>query len=76
MWVGTGLLAPIVLIVPLQLLVGTSSPGEAAGPPPIAEWVFAMVYAGFIWQAVFLLTGFVLYARSRWGDRLGWSRRG
>lgn len=70
MWIGTGLLAPIAVILPLQLVVGTE-PSEAVAEEPIADWVYAMVYAGFLWQAVFLLTGFVLYARSRWGAR--WS---
>lgn len=70
MWVGTGLLAPILLIVPLQLLVGGSSSGSSSGSgaeDPIAGWVYAMVYGGFMWQGAFLLTGFVLYAAARWG---------
>jgi hypothetical protein len=76
MWVGTGFLAPILLIVPLQLLVGTPEPSETAELPPIADWVFALVYGGFMWQGAFLLTGFVLYARERWGSELDWRARG
>lgn len=69
MWVGTGLLAPILVILPLQLVLGTpsSGAGEAA---PIADWVYALVYASFAWQGLFLLIGFVLYARSRWPEVL------
>lgn len=74
MWVGTGLLAPIVVIVPLQLLTGGPSSGGGE-PGPIADWVYAMVYAGFTWQAVFLLAGFVLYAGDRWGHTAGWAGR-
>lgn len=77
MWVGTGLLAPILVIVPLQLVFGTSSSGDSSGAgdtPPIADWVYAMVYGGFMWQGVFLLLGFALYAHHRWGSQLGWHR--
>ncbi|WP_067433695.1 hypothetical protein [Nocardioides jensenii] len=77
MWVGTGLLAPILVIVPLQLVFGTSSSGGSSNPggtSPIADWVYAMVYGGFMWQGVFLLLGFALYAHHRWGSALGWHR--
>ncbi|WP_163506144.1 hypothetical protein [Fodinicola acaciae] len=66
-WVGTGLLAPIVLGVPtgvlLQLVVG----GSPSPDPQAAGWIFAMVYGGFTAQAIFLCAAFVLYARERWG---------
>lgn len=66
MWIGTGLLAPIVVVVPLQLALGV--PEATTGrPSPIADWVFAVVYGGFMWQGVFLMAGFALYARARWG---------
>lgn len=69
MWVGTGLLAPIVLLVPVQMLLAAGSSGEQEAPQDqaIAGWVFTMVYSGFIWLGFFLLLGFVLYARDRWG---------
>lgn len=75
MWVGTGFLGQVLVVVPLQLLLGTPAT-EESGDGPLAEWVFTMVYAGFMWQGVFLLTGFVLYARARWsaalsGDAVG-----
>lgn len=73
MWIGTGLLAPMLLIVPLQLLMGTPAASAEAAASPIADWVYAMVYVGFTWQAVFLLTGFVLYANARWGGPLDWT---
>lgn len=76
MWVGTGLLAPILVIVPLQLLVGSPAPSESTDLPPIADWVYMVVYAGFMWQGVFLLSGFALYVRERWGRRLAWTTRG
>jgi hypothetical protein len=33
---------------------------------PLENWVWAVVYGGFAWQGVMLLTAFVLYARDRW----------
>jgi hypothetical protein len=71
-WAGTGLLSPIVVGYPLQLtarlLAGTaaSSSGPAARPF-LDEWVFTVVYTGFIVQALALGALFVLYARARWG---------
>lgn len=73
MWVGTGLLAPIVLAVPLQHLVPTTA--DPAREAPLEGWVYLLVHGGFAWQGVFLLAGFALYADRRWGDRLGWRRR-
>jgi len=75
MWIGTGFLAPIVLVVPLQVLV---APPAASGSelPPIADWVFALVYGGFVWQGIFLLTGFALHVRARWGVTLAGRERG
>lgn len=72
MWVGTGLLAPIVLVVPLQHLVPTTT--DPAREAPLEDWVYLLVHGGFAWQGVFLLAGFALYADRRWGGRLGWRR--
>ncbi|WP_328316836.1 hypothetical protein [Streptomyces sp. NBC_00388] len=70
MWVATGLLAPVMTGFPVQLLVhglaGSTAPA-APGPPFLDEWVFDVVYAGFIVQGLALGTLFVLYARDRWG---------
>ncbi len=82
MWVGTGLLGGILVTVPFQLvaalLVGAppSSPAspQAGGVPPIAGWVYAVVYAGFGVLGVCLLGGFALYARQRWLRPDGWLR--
>jgi hypothetical protein len=66
-WVGTGLLAPIALGMPL----GVGVQAIAGGSPIAADnglrgWVYTIVYTGFTGQAVLLLAAFVLYARIRW----------
>jgi len=71
-WAATGLLSPIMLAYPLQLgarlLGGTTAPsGGAAARPFLHEWVFTVVYTGFIVQALALGALFILYARARWG---------
>jgi hypothetical protein len=71
-WAATGLLSPIVVGYPLQLgarlLGGTAAPsGGPAARPFLDEWVFTVVYTGFIVQALALGALFVLYARARWG---------
>ncbi|MFC9975009.1 hypothetical protein ACFVH6_29325 [Spirillospora sp. NPDC127200] len=70
MWVGTGLLAPIALGVPLgtalQRLAGSSPLAPAVGEETLEGWVFAVVYGGFSLQGIGLVTAFVLYARARW----------
>jgi hypothetical protein len=76
-WVATGLLAPIVLAFPVQVLLGAvngSASGEReAAEPFLAGWVFTVVYTGFIAQGLTLGALFVLYARRRWGHL--WSGR-
>ncbi|ANN21378.1 hypothetical protein SD37_41270 [Amycolatopsis orientalis] len=62
-WIGTGLLAPIVLDLPV--IVADLMKPQPAGTP-LENWVWAVVYGGFAWQGVLLLTAFVLYARDRW----------
>jgi hypothetical protein len=72
-WVATGLLAPIMTGFPLQLLAGllggdgSEGSSRTAGEPFLHEWVFAVVYTGFIVQGLALGALFVLYARDRWG---------
>jgi hypothetical protein len=72
-WLATGLLTPIVLAYPVQLVLratsGSPNEGPAAGEPFLAEWVFSVVYSGFIAQGLSLGALFVLYARRRWGHR-------
>lgn len=62
-WIGTGLLTPIMLDLPVIVAELTNpQPAEI----PLENWVFAVVYGGFAWQGIMLLTAFVLYARDRW----------
>ncbi|NGO10482.1 hypothetical protein G5C60_23545 [Streptomyces sp. HC44] len=68
MWVAGGLLAPIVAGFPLTLLVKVSGGDVGTGQEAfLDEWVFAVVYTGFIVQALTLGALFMLYARDRWG---------
>ncbi|WP_438294493.1 hypothetical protein [Streptomyces sp. HUAS TT7] len=72
MWIATGLLAPIMAGFPLQLLVralgGTvDKPADTGSTPFLDDWVFGVVYTGFIIQGLTLGTLFALYARDRWG---------
>ncbi|MDJ0381315.1 hypothetical protein [Streptomyces sp. G-G2] len=72
-FVATGLLTPILIGFPGQLLVGAL--GAAGGPtmpqatprPFLDAWVFTVVYAGFTVQGLALAGLFVPYARQRWG---------
>ncbi|MFI8168752.1 hypothetical protein ACIGAN_20635 [Streptomyces sp. NPDC085931] len=69
-WVATGLLAPIMAGFPAQLAVravGGAGAGPAQREPFLEEWVFTVVYAGFILQGLALGGLFALHARDRWG---------
>lgn len=72
MWLATGLLAPVMTGYPLQLLVravrgaGVRPPAHSDRAVFLHEWVFAVVYTGFIVQGIALGALFVLYARDRW----------
>lgn len=68
MWVGTGLLLPMaVAILPATLIARVAEPTAGSGPGGALEpWVQPLVYGGFAWQGIFLITAFALYARSRW----------
>ncbi|MFF7180382.1 hypothetical protein [Streptomyces sp. NPDC008121] len=73
LWVATGLLAPIMVAFPAQLVTALfTGPGNRTadgGParPFLDEWVFGVVYGGFIVQGAALGALFFLYARDRWG---------
>ncbi|MBL1086415.1 hypothetical protein JK359_31370 [Streptomyces actinomycinicus] len=70
MWTATGLLAPIMVGFPLQLLVRSGVPGGSGGGDDRAfldDWVFGVVYGGFIVQGLALGTLFAGYAQRRWG---------
>jgi hypothetical protein len=68
-WVGTGLLAPIALGLPVGVIVQAVIGGSPApADNGLQGWVYAVVYGGFVVQAIALLTAFVLYARVRWPE--------
>ncbi|MDT9687698.1 hypothetical protein Q5762_04920 [Streptomyces sp. P9(2023)] len=69
LWAATGLLSPIMIGFPAQLMVSlvTGPPKPAGGGEPfLDDWVFGVVYGGFIAQGLALGTLFVLYVRDRW----------
>ncbi|MGV9349372.1 hypothetical protein ACWDSD_32165 [Streptomyces spiralis] len=71
-WVATGLLTPIMTGYPLQLLVralggAVDRPSGTSRRPFLHEWVFGVVYTGFIVQGLALGVLFLFYARDRWG---------
>jgi hypothetical protein len=70
-WVGVGLLAPIMLGLPLGLVAQAFAGGS---PVPIGNgldsWVYTVVYGGFIVQALGLLAAFFGYALQRWPEVL------
>ncbi len=70
-WVATGLLTPIMTGYPLQLLVralgGAVDRPSGSRRPFLHEWVFGVVYTGFIVPGLALGVLFLLYARDRWG---------
>ncbi|MEU6822977.1 hypothetical protein ABZ921_20300 [Streptomyces atriruber] len=71
MWAATGLLLPIMAGFPLTQLAGVfDDDGSAGGGGPekpfLHDWVFGVVYLGFIVQGLTLGALFVRYARNRW----------
>jgi hypothetical protein len=57
-WIGTGFLAPIAILLPSM---------DFGDPQPfLAPWVQPLVYGGFAWQGVMLAIAFVFYASHRW----------
>jgi hypothetical protein len=71
MWAGAGLLGTILVTLPVQLVIGAfSSPAAPTGAiPPIADWVFTMVYGGFTLLGIGLLGAFGVYAWQRCSSR-------
>ncbi|NKZ05093.1 hypothetical protein [Actinomadura latina] len=69
-WAAAGLLAPIVLAVPLGALLQALFSAEplTGDDQALQGWVYGVVYGGFTVQGLGLLTAFVLYARDRWAD--------
>ncbi|WP_236075664.1 hypothetical protein [Streptomyces coffeae] len=73
-WTACGLLAPIMTGFPAQLVTralgfggGGSGGADEYHGQFLAEWVYGVVYGGFIVQGLALGALFVLYARERWG---------
>ncbi|MEU6983434.1 hypothetical protein ABZ946_08405 [Streptomyces sp. NPDC046324] len=68
LWAATGLLAPIMIGFPAQIVVSLLAGPQQTGSrePFLDEWVFGVVYCGFIIQGLALGTLFVLYVRDRW----------
>lgn len=71
MWIGAGLLGQILLALPLAMIVDSVSPSHPPTDeiPPLDEWVYSLVYAGFAGLGIGLLGAFAIYARQRWGGR-------
>ncbi|MFI2199268.1 hypothetical protein ACH47Z_00505 [Streptomyces sp. NPDC020192] len=67
MWLAVGLLAPIMVGFPLQLVLHGGGGGHSDDKPFLADWVFGVVYSGFIVQGLALGALFTGYARERWG---------
>lgn len=71
MWFATGLLGTIVIILPLQMIVGLFVQGDPSNDESsMSSWVPTVVYGGFVAQGVALIGLFCLYAWERWGDVL------
>ncbi|MZD08818.1 hypothetical protein GTW43_27625 [Streptomyces sp. SID5785] len=70
MWVATGLLTPIMTGYPVQMVVKLfdgSGATAGASEPFLDDWVFSVVYPGFVVQGLCLGALFAGYARRRWG---------
>lgn len=88
MWLATGLLGPIVVAFPVQLVAGSGATATEDTRAFLDPWVFGVVYGGFIVQALALGALFVPYAQDRWGwlwrgrvgalprSPLDWARKG
>lgn len=67
LWVAGGLLAPVMLAAPFGFLAGNSAPPVADNPiDGLHQWVYGVVYAGFILQGAGLGFAFILHVRARW----------
>ncbi|WP_018352606.1 hypothetical protein [Longispora albida] len=62
MWVGTGLLVPILMTVPAGMALGAMS----AASDELQPWVYLVVYGGFCVQGVALILAFGAYTKRRW----------
>jgi hypothetical protein len=77
LWAATGLLGPIAVGFPVQVLYAALAPepdtagGSGGTQNDLVEgWVSNTVYTGFVLQALALSALFLLYGRARWGRLL------
>ncbi len=74
LFVGTGLLGGILVLLPIQFLLGARGSQPASDPDdPIEAWVYPVVYGGFALMGVCLLGLFAAYAWRRWLVPGGWT---
>lgn len=65
MWVGTGLLGTIMVLLPVAAPFFRSAMASTAAEP-LHDWVYLVIYAGFAAQGALLLTAFTFYVQDRW----------
>lgn len=67
MWVGAGLLAPFVVLMPAGAALKAAGWWDPAAPgePTLWPWTFVIVYGSFVVLAVALAVAVLLYARDR-----------
>jgi hypothetical protein len=74
LWLATGLLGPIVALLPMTLTL-VNGRARGASRDALESWVYAVVYLGFTVQGLLIGVAFALYAARRWpavlGGRLG-----
>jgi hypothetical protein len=71
LWAAGGLLAPVMLAAPVGFLAGISTTPAADAPiDGLQEWVYAVVYTGFILQGTGLAIAFTQHIRTRWPNLL------
>lgn len=73
-FVGSGLLGGILLLIPAQLMLG--APGSQqpdSAENPIAGWTYAVAYGGFAVLGICLLALSAEYSRRRWLTPDGWT---
>lgn len=79
MFVGTGLLGGILLLLPTQTVLTAFSPPRApevtTQAEPIQAWVYTMVYGGFALLGICLIAIFVMHSWDRWVRPGGWATR-
>jgi hypothetical protein len=65
LWVATGLLGPIIALVPMTLTL-VNDGARGASQDALESWVYAVVYLGFSVQGLLIGVAFALYAARRW----------